>query len=519
MIKLTVNVTDYYTNETLSGYSLNAFNGSVNYGSTNPLSFDINTSNPFVNISVSKEGYFSTVKEGQSINAGLVTIGLKPKVAVFLNTKANITVINTKKTSSTEDDEQLMTVATNNDSIASIPLAVEGLQFLLNISAVGFKGMILGPYEVGSEILIGSRDGRATLESVTSGMPSGAPVILSISNYPENALTTNDVTISVRVSDAGRGNNTILACNMKVDNNNYVAIGGNYNSYDVTVSRNIGKLISGTHVLRVGCMDVDGWSNEGIYSFNVRVPTSGNQTSNNTVINNTNAVLRLSELMVKYELLAKTGLVTPEVKNALVNAENKINTPEAESAITLAENKMPFVTLMGSSNIKTIKSDSPESVAKLIASRENQPYSVSELKGNLQNVIFTKTAMKYLLDNEPKTVITLKVFSRDANPDAFIADINPSSSSGRDTITTSDGVITYFIGLDEGENVFEYVVNGDVTETAEPVVFTMAELSSTEKAIKGLTGFSIGIPGLFDIPIVYVGIGIIGLIVLLKILI
>ena len=519
LIKLTVNVTDYYTNNTLSGYSINAFNGSINYGTTNPLVFDVVTANPFVNISVSKEGYFSTVKEGQSINAGIVTIGLKPKVAVFLNTKANITVINTKKTSSTEDDDKLMTVETNNNSVASIPLSVDGLQFLLNISAVGFKGMILGPYESGSEIKIGSLDSRVNLESLTSGMPSGAPVILSISNYPENALTTNDVMISVRVSDAGRGNNTIIACNMKVDNNNYVAIGGNYNSYDITVSRNIGKLISGTHVLRVGCSDVDGWSEEGIFSFNVRVPAPANQTNNNTVVNNTNAIVRLSELMAKYALLAKTGLVTPEVKNALVNAENKINTPEAESAITLAENEMPLVSLMGSSNVITTKSKSPESVAKLIANRENQPYSVSELKGNLETVIFTKTAMKYMLNNEPKTVITLKVFSREANPDAFIADINPSSSSGRDTITTSDGVITYFMGLDAGENVFEYVVNGDVSNTAEPVVFTMKELSSAEKTIKGITGFSISIPGLFDVPIVYVGIGIVGLIFILKILI
>jgi len=243
------------------------------------------------------------------------------------------------------------------------------------------------------------------------------------------------------------------------------------------------------------------------------------QPYNRAIMDLVNGLDDPTELMAKYALLAKTGLVTPEVKNALVNAENKINTPEAESAITLAENEMPLVSLMGSSNVITTKSKSPESVAKLIANRENQPYSVSELKGNLETVIFTKTAMKYMLNNEPKTVITLKVFSREANPDAFIADINPSSSSGRDTITTSDGVITYFMGLDAGENVFEYVVNGDVSNTAEPVVFTMKELSSAEKTIKGITGFSISIPGLFDVPIVYVGIGIVGLIFILKILI
>jgi hypothetical protein len=89
----------------------------------------------------------------------------------------------------------------------------------------------------------------------------------------------------------------------------------------------------------------------------------------------------------------------------------------------------------------------------MIATRENQPYTLSELESTLEQPVFTKTASSYLVNGEQKTIITLTIYSQKNNPDAIIADINPGASNVENSFTTSEGTITYFKGLTIGNNV------------------------------------------------------------------
>jgi hypothetical protein len=180
----------------------------------------------------------------------------------------------------------------------------------------------------------------------------------------------------------------------------------------------------------------------------------------------------------------------------------------------MAENAMPDVDLIEETTVRIIASSNPEQIARQVTEIENQPYTEAELKQSITRLPYTKTSRRYTIDGQQKSIITLRVFSTEDRPNAVIADFNPGASSAPTTVTTSQGSITYFKGLSSGENIFEYVIEGEVSETMEPVVFTMKTLNQAEKTLKNITGFTIGVPGVFEVPVVFIGIGAIILLVL-----
>jgi len=530
---ITVKLEDHYTHEELSDFEVRAWRDTTTYCTGNPCSFNMFEPPANVNLTISKDGYFEETRVDQEIGVGTLAMTIKPRAVIFMANEVNVTVNNTKKTSSVLDDEVLTTVSSNEDGTTSIPIGPD-IEFMLFITAKNYKNMTLGPFntynDVGNVTLIASENDPIEMDLLYGGVLE-PPIITGMSYSPQYPNATDNITVTINVSDDGRGKHNITQCQYRIDQSlQWFAMDSAYNNYTLNATKNIGQLSNGNHTIDFSCEDTDdGWSTDRYYiEVLIGEEARGQQDDDQDQDDDsdddsdddqddvpTSNALRLAELRSKYELIIKSGFNTATISAAIQNAEDKIGTSEASQALTDAENAIPLITLKGGGTVRTTKNSSPETIALEIAQAENQPYTANQLRNTLKTVAFSKTARRYTLEGEDKTIITLKVFSRESNPDAVIADFNPGQSSAPTTITTNQGSITYFKGLSQGENVFEYVVTGEVTESSEPIVFEMKSLSGAE----GITGFSIGIPGLLEIPVIYVGIGAAILLLVIKFLI
>ncbi|MFA5406331.1 MAG: hypothetical protein WC307_03160 [Candidatus Nanoarchaeia archaeon] len=509
-IIMSIKALDYYTGEEISK-SVNFKAGDTVYCTTNPCIFETMTPPSNVNITVSSNGYFTTELINRTVASETIEVILKPRALIFLNTEANLTIMDI------EDDETVLSKSTNENGTASLPLD-NNLEFIVIAQADGYHTGTFGPYNTTSDtIILGSESNPLVLEQIMLG----GPIITELSYLPLNPTVNDTITISIKASDTGSLKQNISHCYMRINSGLWLVINETYLNESISITTSLGKLGAGNNVLELICEDITNVTGAQ-YSTTITVTSLEEEEEedeeDNDLITVPN-VLRLSEIRTKYTLAQSLGLSSQNLTQAVRNAELKINTIEASNALTTAENLLPLIVLSGGGSIRTTTNNNAGSIALRIATRENQPYTLSELESTIKQPVFTKTARKYLVNNEYRTIITLTIFSQTSNPDAIIADINPYTSNNENSITTSEGTITYFKGLNAGENVFEYIVNGDVNETSEPVVFTMKELSQTEKIMKGITGFSIGVPGVLEVPVVYLGIGIGIILLLVKFLI
>ncbi|MBD3312200.1 hypothetical protein GF352_01965 [archaeon] len=529
LTKLSIRVEDYYSNLELDDADIRAWNNDTTYCTSSDCRFELFNPPEKVNITASKEGYFEQTLVNKSTSSGTLGIELKPRAVIFTNVESNSTIINTKKTSSSLDDEEIMNVSSNENGTNSLPLDID-VEFMIRLWADGYYSRTIGPFTTTSDdtLVIASEDDPEILEALYNESGDLPPVITGMAYSPSNPSNIEDITLTINATDVGGGNHTIDICYYRVDGGLFWdSLDSDYDDYQITASKNIGPLSNGTHNVSAVCHDVNdslGPEEHLIISIGSGSPVDdegdedddeevndtepGNQTISKT--------LRLSSIRKNYEVIIKTGLNNNDIAEAVNNAEVKINTNEADDALSLAEEAIPTVTLVRSGSVKAGKSSSPEQIAYQVTSTENQPYSLTELKNLIKNVAVTKTAKTYQINGVSKTLIKLTIYSQKDNPNAVVADFNPDESSAPNTITTSEGSISYFKGLSRGENVFEYVINGEVSETIEPVVFEMKPLSDVEKTIKGVTGFSIGVPGVIEVPVIYLGIGAAVLFLIIK---
>jgi len=508
---LTIKAEDYFTNEELTEFNVIVWNNDTTYCTTSLCEFnafgEVNTTN----VTISKPGYFNRTIVDQPTTAGTFTIQITPRAVVYLSTEANITIVDTKMTASILDDEDLMNVSTNSNGVAALPLE-EDIEFLLRIWAVDYANKTIGPYTTTDEVLIiGGSSNQIEIESFNVTI-TGVPVITSVSYVPQEPISTDNINITVNATDVHGGFDIIDACELRIDTDSlWEPMIGDFDNYTITATKEIRTLSNAIHTIRASCHDSDGWSEEYVLSINVgnvTIPEDTNDTDTNETFNVTTPIaVRIAELKSKYALLVKSGLNTEEIAAAMKSVDENINTHGIEEALTLAESLFPLMTLQGGGTVKTITNNNAEYIARLIAIREDQPYTLTELKNSIEQAIYRKIGKGYLLNGEDKTVITLSIFSTKDNPDAIIADFNPGTSSAQNTIEYNEGMISYFKGLKTGENVFEYVIDSEVGETIEPIVFTMKELSGSDKVVKGVTGFGVGIPGVFEVPVIYLGAG------------
>ncbi len=522
MTSLLLIINDYYTQEEITDYTIRVWDNDNEYCTSNPCNFDMITPPSTVNITINKQGYEEENITNQETGVGTIATTMKPQVAVFFNTKFNATIINTKGTASTADDEIIIIKESTDNGNMSLPLDKD-VEFIMTINATGYQEKTLGPYNSSINRLIGSEDNPEELIPLNS--IELAPIITSTKYEPTNPTTSDNITITINASDEGRGNNIITACYLMKDNSHlWSLMNSTYDDYNITATMELANMTSGEHTITMFCHDDtngDGENKEFIINIEdntitpIQPAEEEEEETEEETPTETPITIKLSELKSKYEFIVKAGLNNPEITKAITTAEENTTT---ENLIN-AEKTLPLITLEGGGVVKTIKTNKTEDIINKIITREDQPYSVNELEQTIKEPIFQKTAKHYTLNGENKTVITLKIISNKDNPNAIIADYNPGKSNAENTIETSEGSITYFKGLNKGENVFEYVIDNDVKTTTKPIQFEMKELSGAEKTIKGITGFTIGIPGIIEVPAVYLGAGISLLLIIIKFLI
>ncbi len=508
MSSLSVDVEDYYTNNSLDDYSISFKEGDKEWCAESPCKFDTPNPPEKVNISISRQGYDSKEVKNVNVNEGEIKIKIKPQVVAFFDTQVNVTVIDP------EDDYEILRVESTDNGVASLPVD-DNILFLLNATAADYKPLVLGPYNSTVDREIGSPEEPLEMVPLHIKSKEYGPVVTGF-NY---SVKDGNVTFVINASDEGRGNDIIDACYLTLDDTGFwYKMNSSYDSYIINASADVGTL-SGEHNVIIYCHDAnngDGPEKKEEISIGEGKKEEEQEESKQEETE-VSPTLKLAELKNKYDFIVKAGLDTPEIREAMAQAEEKIGTDEAEDAIKNAEKELPLIKLNGGGEVMTY-SGNKEDIAYRIALREDQPYTKQELKSLVRVPVFQKTVRKYLLNGEPKSVVTLKIISNKDNPYAIVADFNPGKSGATHSISVKDGSISYFKGLHKGENVFEYVIDGNVERTPEPVVFDMKPISGAGRVFKQVTGFAVGVPG-FEVPVIYIGAGVVILLLVLKFLI
>ncbi len=490
---LEVKAEDYYTHNELSGFNVKAWAGSSIYSTSNPLVLNSKFVPDKVNITVSLNGYFSETITDYPINSESVAVSLKPRAVAYFNHPVNVSIINTKKTQSTLDDEVLfINLSSNSDGVVSIPVP-DNTEFLINVTDPLYKNIVLGPFTaVGETKFIGSESDRINLELSHNLNPSKAPVVESIVFNPSSPSVSDVINVSISASDVNGGNDDITACYLRIDDSlQEHLMNGNYGSSIINAYLLIGPLTSGSHSVSVYCKDdVNGFGLRRESQIVIGSSDSdNNDNSDNNESNNDsesiNSIEKLRELTTKYELLAKSGLVNDELTQLFINASDN----PTEDNLNLLNNAIPLMTINGTIDLSSVESDSI-SIARAVTTILGKSYSDNVLSSIISKPSFKRSAYRFTLNGVNKTIITLRVYSDVDNHDAVIADFVPAKSLAPNSITFNDGSITYFKGVRSGYNVFEYVVDGWFDEASDPILIDLGNNGFTS-IWNSITGFSV----------------------------
>lgn len=482
---------------------------------------DLYNSNTTVDIQVSKGGYITNTTTGVNIYSGEVNILLRAGTKVYVT--PNGTIVRAYKV----DDNSLITMTTTSNNLGYLAVPKD-LRFYLVLSKEGYYNYTTSTYifDGDNQLEVGKDYSKIRL----------VEIIEIVDNNNQNRTGGTNVTDTTPPADVsqlryvGIGSTwiTFAWTNPTTQDFDHTAvyINGNFlkNTNEETYTAG-GLLSNTTYTFKARTVDRSGNPSNGI-TLQVTT-TNANAIPPEDYNNYLSLLTEINKYRDDYKLLEQIGYDNPSIVTSLDQAENLLKSGQSNyllltsSAINNVKNQIPQVNVIDEGT--TSQKETQNVVLALeISKYENQPYTEAEIRNMLTtkyNIGYEKKIKHFQIDNMNKTLVIITIFSSKKYSDMYIADFAQGQAlNAENTIQTSEGTIVYFKGIEQGENVYTYVMNGYTKADASPTIFEMKTLSESEKVVRGITGLSVGVPGVIEVPIIVIVIIIGVILVALKIL-
>ncbi len=291
--------------------------------------------------------------------------------------------------------------------------------FKLYISSFGYEPEVLEYSNITKETII-----NVNLQKLTYG-----PVV---DNYYYNYSDRN-LNISIHAYDTVN----ISECIISTNGETWIVMEGDYNKNDIYASKVYENVAPGNYTFYVKCADKYTYGDTEEIKVSLSEPKEEEPQINE------------SQVLEKYELAVASGLYNEKLAS-LYSTHNYTELNEMLPDVVVEKEV--------NANMIYINKDEIKSVVSFLTNKD------------IHLAMATKKLKYFKINGMPKTLITLEINSDKDLPDAYVFDYTVGNISSSNRIPFLDGYIIYFKGIKKGVNIFKYVVDGYVNETAMPYI-------------------------------------------------